>query len=172
MHSIIHAYSWRTLCKHVWVNLSLFVAKYLQMDTNTNKCPNRRVYRKGQTWVITGLAIIQWDTASKMSLGAGGLQSGLQVTKWKQNWLFACTHTTVPVYPRIWRPLFCSHTHFKNVVLYKFCDLTSGPVWINPGLDSIYKTEEMRSSYFLCCFSWYMNVIILAGCLHSQQSAT
>lgn len=107
-----------------------------------------------------------------MSLGAGGLQSGLQVTKWKQNWLFACTHTTVPVYPRIWRPLFCSHTHFKNVVLYKFCDLTSGPVWINPGLDSIYKTEEMRSSYFLCCFSWYMNVIILAGCLHSQQSAT
>lgn len=170
MHSIIHAYSWRTLCKHVWVNLY----KWTQTLTNVQTAGRAAglPYSKGQTWVITGLEIIQWDTASKMSLGAGGLQSGLQVTKWKQNWLFACTHTTVPVYPRIWHSLFCSHTHFKNVVLYKFCDLTSGPVWINPGIDSIYKTEEMRSSYFLCCFSWYMNVIILAGCLHSQQSAT
>lgn len=53
------------------------------MDTNTNKWPNRAAvglpYRKGQTSVITGIAIIQSDTALKMSLGAGGLQSGLQV---------------------------------------------------------------------------------------------
>lgn len=49
-----------------------------QISTNGQTAGRAAVglpYIKGQTSVITGIAIIQSDTALKRSLGAGGLQS-------------------------------------------------------------------------------------------------